>query len=233
MNPSTYLLIETSSSIFYVAVWIQNDHIWHPLPEYEWAIKINPTIQFLKGNSNVFNNCNFSKDNWLYNIIKYSLDGLNINKFNNIIIGEGPGSFTALRISHTFIRTLGVLWNSNIYKFSSILFWRQVFKIPNDTPFLFQINKNLYYGDIEAGKEILSKTKNEWISLLSKKPYIWLIPFINKPNQINVALNADWNNAEIINENNILNFTLDFSIFNLEEHITWNSLFPLYGHEII
>ena len=93
-----------------------------------------------------------------------------MDEINYIALGKGPGSFTSLRISHSMMRTLGMLCGTEFLTFSSMEFWHNAFSLQLNDIFLFRLNQNLYYGYIpQEEPSFLALDQARWLELLAKK----------------------------------------------------------------
>ena len=235
MNTSKKILvIETSMSICYVSVYNIENNIIKLLDGQEYFIHLYPHPTLIKGDHTVFSKIEstISKDNWLYSILYSILDHLQIQKVDYIAVGEGPGSFTALKISHVISKTLSMLWNSSIIPFSSLLFWRTMFLVPEASPFIFPINKNLYYGNLSASESFKALKKEEWVTLLQGTPYVWLEAWT----KLNYVTEDIWENSIILKQKDIIPTIPPFLTTELKiqkEVIPWQNLSPIYGHSIL
>lgn len=161
-----------------------------------------------------------------------------------IAIGSGPGSYTALRISFAFVRTMALLADLPLRMFGSMVLLRNILSIPADTLFIMQMNRNLFYGDFDHNgiKVFLAKHPVEWeneikngqYGLSGRKIYLWreawravdltsAPPLSNMPNFHEVRLDIGFTGSLFDFEKCLI----------MSSETTWHNVLPDYGHELL
>jgi len=201
----------------------------------------------------IFEKVNREKDNWLSE--QYRIFTQDLPQVDVFFIGEGPGSFTSLRISFAFLKTLAMLQKTPIYSFSSIDFYEKFLVNENQTNFnnnkkylLIRANKNLFYGknivNNEENNIILAKDYNWWMSFFeNNKNYfhnqqinIWNNSWMSRKNITDSPIHLWSKNINIIDKPKLQNNTQEYFYKHPEimssNKNTWKSIFPKYGHNI-
>lgn len=82
------------------------------------------------------------RDDWLSRAVA----GFDFNRLDAIALGCGPGSFTGLRVSFSYMRTRAMLEKLPVYLFSSLHLWYNGFSEDENDLLLTRINRRMYYG---------------------------------------------------------------------------------------
>lgn len=187
---------------------------------------------------NKFINCQLIRPsrrqvNWLDYHWRNFLRQQNINQVNEIYLGQGPGSFTSLRISFSYIRTLSLVERIKTFTFSSIKFWRDFFYADAEL-FLQKANRNLYYG-ITKTNEIFAKTVNDWHIYTERQnittTHVWpnaIQPEEELPFKFN-TIKTDINENLRLDSNFILNLCQKHFT---DEETALADLLPNYVHDL-
>lgn len=121
------------------------------------------------------------RDDWLVRALDdfYDIDNLQEEK-DAFALGEGPGSFTGLRILFSYIKTLAQIKRIPVITFSSLKLWQSAVcrEYPQEG-FLFQANRNLFHlippENQSPDWETLLKAQTpspwkHWINLFRENP---------------------------------------------------------------
>lgn len=113
---------------------------------------------------------NRKRDDWL--ATAYSTMFPAGTQHDGYALGQGPGSFTALRVSFAFFKTLALLDARNVFLFSSPILWRNFFKLGKEDVFLQRINRTMYYAHYQElnGWKFFSGTLSSIEDELAKYP---------------------------------------------------------------
>ena len=227
-NPRNVILVVEASSIFiYVALWQVQDSYWNTIDER--LVRIGPTPHILRGDKELSKQ--ITKDNWMYPIIKDLLQCNQLIQTNYIILGEGPGSFTTLRVSHAFIRTLAMLWQAQIIPMASLSFWHKAFQLTPQDMLIVCIHTNMYYGWLPSKTDpFLAYNHTYWLNYLKDSPnksFVWLYTTIKQT----LVQNLSWPYSSFLQIEDIQDFSLPVDHEMLENiSIPWEKALPKYGH---
>jgi len=219
---------------------------------------INQFVKSYSSRNQIFEKIDREKDDWLAEIFHNFTKDLD-RKADILFIGEGPGSFTSLRISFSFLKTLAMLRKTPIYTFSSIDFYEKnlidfsSFSKNQEFYLLIRANKNLFYGKkiLEKGKqnkgdiEILAQNFDDWIYTFShdikyknKQIFIWNSSWMSRKDITGCKENElNWpKEFIIINKPEINSKSCDYFLEHPKllsnDLSSWKTIFPKYGHEI-
>jgi len=97
---------------------------------------------------------------------------------DEIWLGQGPGSFTGLRVSFSYIRAWSLLGNVKLRLFHSSLLWRKLLQLRDVEWLLFPINANLFYGDrFDPKREFDFESPESWSEKL--RGYVQPLAILN------------------------------------------------------
>ena len=139
MNSENTLIIEPAASWFFIAVVSDGACKYH-------------SVELVAKNN----------DAWLSIAVNKALAQASMNHAEQILLGAGPGSFTALRIAFSYVKARAWLQKSRISTFSSVDFWQSFFD-EDEQVFLLKANRNLYYAHNEAA------TPAAWVEKLANE----------------------------------------------------------------
>lgn len=100
------------------------------------------------------------RDDWLYIEVKNFVK--NQNEIHVLALGEGPGSFTGLRVSFSFFRIWALLKDLPIVLVKSLSFWERILVEKSQTPLLIRANRNIFFGKKEPKSTLESKPLPTW-----------------------------------------------------------------------
>jgi len=168
-------------------------------------------ISFVKDKKVIFESITEGKNNHSDNLLKLLEEGLNKNKievkdFDRIILGEGPGMYTGLRVSMTVAKMFAWTLKKPLYCMSSIdLLISDYFNKDGIYPIMIKAKKDHSYTKIV-------EIKNGQMNVLRKEE------FMNNEEFLKVLKDLNLDQAMIIDNTNMKINTL--AIVNHEELLT-------------
>ncbi|MDH5717773.1 MAG: hypothetical protein OEZ22_09055 [Spirochaetia bacterium] len=173
-------------------------------------------------------------DTWFYELLEEKLKSF---RPNAIAIGEGPGSFTGLRISYTYARILGMKWDIPIIPFHSLELWQSAFNISKNDFFIIPANKNVFYMyDLKKKKSYAVIKENLKTYLHSKKNkfYFWPHALLTNHQYDDEILSLE--NINLLNKPSLKKIKLPVSSLEIldtePEKYVWKNAQPKYGHKL-
>ena len=240
---SNILFVDTSTAFAYIAyLELKKGHFFKPreiLFSSRDHKKIFSTLRCELG---------IRGDAWLYGLLNKIAPERGLKEIDLIALGRGPGFFTALRIGHSMLRTLGMLHGIKFLSFSSMQFWHKVFSLEWNDIFLFRLNRNLYYGYIPQGKPSFEAlTQEEWLAFLreknktakineKKKLNVWLETWGAKGIASRIhATETKWpGDVRELKISKIRGVSTDvFKMLADLSPVYWEEVLPEYGHHVV
>jgi len=84
------------------------------------------------------------RDNWLIKSFNDFISREELLNLSGFILGKGPGSFTGLRISYAFFKSLSMMTEIPLYEINTLLLWEYL-GVSDNARLFYQFNKNLFY----------------------------------------------------------------------------------------
>ncbi|MDH4200859.1 MAG: hypothetical protein OEV66_10835 [Spirochaetia bacterium] len=171
------------------------------------------------------------KDNWIELCILEFMGDSALNDFDGFAAGSGPGSFTSLRISFTYLKTLAILWEKIFLTFSSSLFYHKYFCEPDEILLIRQNRSMLCAFDPETKiPSNKAQSLEDWMREIPQNRHgklrIWN-PYSEIPdNGLQLVSSKKITNPPVIPDFPQPDFMKSHRKELLQE-------LPLYGHDII
>ncbi|MDH5721475.1 MAG: tRNA (adenosine(37)-N6)-threonylcarbamoyltransferase complex dimerization subunit type 1 TsaB [Spirochaetia bacterium] len=173
-------------------------------------------------------------DDWLHDIIQEKLALFINDKPDVLAVGQGPGSFTGLRIAYTYARVLGMLWEIPVISFSSIQLWKSAFNVQENDVFIIPANKNLFYVLFPEHK-LQTLTKEELKMTLNQNKQRAILWEANKKNILNLQNEFGADVFKIVEDPQTDKIKFPFLNLDILDHnkeqYKWENALPEYGHE--
>ncbi|RME92216.1 MAG: hypothetical protein D6767_03690 [Candidatus Hydrogenedentota bacterium] len=169
-------------------------------------------------------------DAWLFQMMREAISSENyLNNITEIYLGKGPGSFTGLRVSFTFAKTLACLKEIAIYTFPSLQSWHQAYELKEKT-MLWQMNRSMIYGYVPHLTNPVIAFRSEEIETIFEKyrirEYVFMPALTRTPKEF-------LSKSPLLTQNWIIECPKK-PLKPISSHgpIPWDKLKPVYGHKL-
>lgn len=115
---------------------------------------------------------NREKDNWMHSSYKTLTEStVEAAAFDHMILGRGPGSFTGLRVSFAYLKTIAMLNDIPVSTVNSMQLWHTLLCEDRHSLLLVRTNRVLYYGGFYENNSFRTSahTLEEWAAFCRDK----------------------------------------------------------------
>jgi len=191
---------------------------------------------------------NIETDDWFSNMFNQLTDNYK-SLPQEIYYGQGPGSFTGLKVCFTYLKTFAVFHQIQFFHFPSFELHRLLFKVPAHSIYIWPVNRNqLYIQGLNLPSQLIEllKAKEIMSSLYDIKMKTFLSNFkllddslrkriLLNPNAFRIKINS-LNELEInkVDEPRINNKQINKFMQNekYSTPIDISADVPIYGHNL-
>lgn len=140
-------------------------------------------------------------------------------EFNGILLGKGPGSFTNLRIAHSYLRIFAMLRRIPVFSFDSLLFWQNGFAGSSEAVLIHTSKTTIFEAKENSYVQIKPIDLENYSHQALYYPSVWKNKF-----KISSSLKL-----VTIDQFNVNSLTHSIKKIIYSNGITWQELLPNYG----
>ena len=140
-------------------------------------------------------------------------------EFDGILLGKGPGSFTSLRIAHSYLRVFAMLRQIPVFSFDSLLFWQSGFAASSEAVLIHTSKTTIFEAKENSYVQIKSIDLENYGNQALYYPSIWKDKF-----KISSSLKLI-----TIDQFNVNSLTHNIKKTIFSNSTTWQELLPNYG----
>ena len=156
-----------------------------------------------------------SNDTWFDTLFSEALS----EEFDGILLGKGPGSFTSLRIAHSYLRVFAMLRQMPVFSFDSLLFWQSRFAASSEAVLIHTSKTTIFETKENSYVQIKPVDLENYRNQALYYPSIWKDKF-------KISSSLKLVTIDHFNVNSLIH-NIKKTIYS--NGITWQELLPNYG----